>query len=345
MVIQSAGNVGIGTTSPAATLEVNGTAKFDSTVTFAAGQTFPGSGTVTSVGSGSGLTGGPITSSGALSIASGGVTNAMLANPSLTVTAGTDLTGGGSVALGSGVTLNLDTTKVPTLGASSNTFTGSVTASSFTGSGAGLTSLTPANLSAGTAGISITGNAATATTAASATNATTATTATSATNATNAMNASLAANSTNLGGVAYSNYARLDIANSFASNQNVAGNLFVGSGTPGTYPLEVQANGTDALTVASSGAVTLGTSASPTRVTMSGANTDFAGTISISSAISGYYQFSGTGFVSTPVCVVTPTSNLGSVTWYINVSNTQLWIYLSGAATVTFNYICVGNPN
>jgi hypothetical protein len=146
-------------------------------------------GTVSSVGSGAGLTGGPITGSGtlsiasggvtnamlanpsltvtaglglsgggavalggstSLSIASGGVTNAMLANPSLTVTAGTDLTGGGSVALGSSVTVNLDTTKVPTLGASSNTFTGSVSAASFSGVGTGLTSLNASNLSSGT---------------------------------------------------------------------------------------------------------------------------------------------------------------------------------------------------
>ena len=38
------GNVGIGTLTPGATLEVNGTAKFDSTVSFAAGQTFTGNG-------------------------------------------------------------------------------------------------------------------------------------------------------------------------------------------------------------------------------------------------------------------------------------------------------------
>jgi hypothetical protein len=93
-------------------------------ITFATGQTFPGTGTVTSVGSGAGLTGGPITSSGTLSILTGGVTNAMLANPALTVTAGTDLTGGGSVALGGSVTLNLDTGLVPQLGATVNSFSG-----------------------------------------------------------------------------------------------------------------------------------------------------------------------------------------------------------------------------
>ncbi|MGA3212250.1 MAG: hypothetical protein ABSD20_13170 [Terriglobales bacterium] len=52
------------------------------------------------------------------------------------VAAGTDLTGGGTSG---SVTLNLDTTKVPTLAAASNAFTGSIAASSFTGGGAGLT--------------------------------------------------------------------------------------------------------------------------------------------------------------------------------------------------------------
>ena len=291
-----AGNVGIGTTTPAAKLEVNGTAKFDGLVTFKSGQTFPGggtvtsvasgtgltggpitttgtlsianagvtdamlanpysgvatcaagkvvtaltrnaaptcttwgNGTVTSVGSGAGLTGGPITATGTLSIATAGVANAMLQNPSLTINTGAGLSGGGAVALGSSlslintgvlsvtpgtdltssgatgnVTLNLDTTKVPTLGAAANVFTGSVTASSFSGNGSALTSLSPGNLASGTAGISITGNAATATTA------TTATT---------------AGNATNLGGVGAANYARRDVGNSFNGNQSVAGNL------------------------------------------------------------------------------------------------------------------------
>jgi hypothetical protein len=80
-----------------------------------------GSGTVTSVGSGAGLTGGPITGAGTLSIATAGVSNAMLADPSLTISPGTAMTGGGSVALGGTTTLNLDTSKVPLL-AASNTF-------------------------------------------------------------------------------------------------------------------------------------------------------------------------------------------------------------------------------
>jgi len=65
-----AGSVGVGTTNPAAKLEVNGTALFDGLVTFAPGQTFPGTGTgsVTSVGTGLGLKGGPITGAGTLTI-------------------------------------------------------------------------------------------------------------------------------------------------------------------------------------------------------------------------------------------------------------------------------------
>jgi len=96
MRIQSStGNVGIGTTTPAATLHVNGTGKFaggvtfGSPVTFASGQTFPGTGT------------GTITA----------------------VNHGTYLTGGGTSG---SVTLDVDTTKVPTLGAGTNAFTGNI---------------------------------------------------------------------------------------------------------------------------------------------------------------------------------------------------------------------------
>src|SRR5580692_7414740 len=133
-IFQTAGgDVGIGTTTPAAVLDVKGTGDVRDTltlfpklthpsrsvhgtafevsgkglVTFVSGQTFPGAGTVTSVGSGAGLTGGPITKSGILSIATGGVSNAMLANPSLTVTANSPLTGGGSVPLGGSTSLSL----------------------------------------------------------------------------------------------------------------------------------------------------------------------------------------------------------------------------------------------
>jgi YVTN family beta-propeller protein len=54
------GNVGIGTVTPAAKLDVNGTANFSGLVTFASGQTFPGTGngTITGVTPGTGLSGG-----------------------------------------------------------------------------------------------------------------------------------------------------------------------------------------------------------------------------------------------------------------------------------------------
>ena len=41
-LFEKSGRVGVGTQTPAATLEVNGAAKFDQAVTFASGQTFPG---------------------------------------------------------------------------------------------------------------------------------------------------------------------------------------------------------------------------------------------------------------------------------------------------------------
>ena len=81
------------------------------------------------------------------------------------------------------------------------TVNGNVTASFFLGDGSGLTNLNPAQLASGTAAINISGTAA------------------SAVNATNAGNAS------NLGGVAASNYARLDIGNNLSGNQSVTGNV------------------------------------------------------------------------------------------------------------------------
>jgi hypothetical protein len=46
VVFQKSGNVGVGTQSPAAKLDVNGTGKFHGLVTFAGGQTFPGTATL-----------------------------------------------------------------------------------------------------------------------------------------------------------------------------------------------------------------------------------------------------------------------------------------------------------
>jgi hypothetical protein len=132
----------------------------------------------------------------------------------------------------------------------SGTYTGALTfnnvGNAFTGSGAGLTNLTAANISAGTAGINITGNAATATTATSAATATTASSAsavpfsgvTASTNAAALVvgtGGSLTTtgtgtiNATNLGGVTSANYARADQANTF-TGMNIMGNTGVGTG-------------------------------------------------------------------------------------------------------------------
>lgn len=101
-------------------------------ITFAAGQTFPGTGTITGVTAGSGLMGGGNSGNVSLALINTCANGQVLewngttwacttpANGSITgVTAGTDLTGGGTSG---NVTLSLDTSKVPQL-ASANTFT------------------------------------------------------------------------------------------------------------------------------------------------------------------------------------------------------------------------------
>ncbi len=130
---------GAGTSSPTETgLKINNKGIF----TFATGQTFPGTGTITGVttAAGSGLTGGGSSGTLALSLTNACSTNQILkwngtawtcsASGSGTitgVTAGTDLTGGGTSG---NVTLNLNTaatdTRYAQLGAS-NSFTGNET--------------------------------------------------------------------------------------------------------------------------------------------------------------------------------------------------------------------------
>jgi hypothetical protein len=122
------------------------------------------------------------------------------------------------------------------------------------GDGSAITNLNPANISSGTAGINITGNAATATDAQTlgghppgdfqltGNYAGSASQGGPATSALTASLASLATDSLSLGGQLASKYARLDVANSFSGNQSVAGNLdttgTVAIGSGGTPILE-----------------------------------------------------------------------------------------------------------
>jgi trimeric autotransporter adhesin len=187
---------GLGTAAPAETgLKISS----KGLLTFATGQTFPGTGAGTITGittaAGSGLAGGGVKGTLTLSVPAAGITNAMLAHPSLTVTPGTGLSGGGLVALGNSITLNVNTTKIPQLG-TANTFvgnqtvTGTVAATSFSGNGAGITNVN-------------------------------------------------ASNSAELGGLASSAYAQLAAANTFTGSQTVngtvgatsTGSAFIGTST------------------------------------------------------------------------------------------------------------------
>ena len=74
------------------------------------------------------------------------------------------------------------------------------------------------------------------------------------------------------------------------------------------------------------------------------ASDDLAGTISISATTSNFHTF-GVAFGSTPVCVLTPTSNPGALTWWVSATTSAVTAHLSASGTITFNYHCVGAPN
>jgi hypothetical protein len=139
VIFQKSASIGIGTTTPAAildlngkgdvrdtltlfpkstdnTLAVNGTAfKVSSTglITFVSGQTYPGAGTITGIttAAGSGLSGGGTTGTLSLKVTTAGITNAMLADSKITLNASTagGLTVPGAMTLGDTYTIGLKT--------------------------------------------------------------------------------------------------------------------------------------------------------------------------------------------------------------------------------------------
>jgi hypothetical protein len=135
---------GSGTTAPAETgLKLSNKGLF----TFATGQTFPGTGTITGIttASGSGLAGGGTTGTLSLSVPAAGITNAMLANSKITLNANTagGITTPGGMTLGDTYTIGLKTCSanqvleyVGTAWTCSSAGTGTVTS---VATGAGLT--------------------------------------------------------------------------------------------------------------------------------------------------------------------------------------------------------------
>jgi hypothetical protein len=111
----TAGKIGVGTTTPGATLDVSGTGNVRDTLTL-----FPKSNDPTLSVSGTGFS---VSNTGLVSFVTGQTFPGTGDGTITGVTAGTDLTGGGTTG---NVTLNLDTTKVPRLSAA-NTFTANQT--------------------------------------------------------------------------------------------------------------------------------------------------------------------------------------------------------------------------
>jgi len=76
-------------------------------------------------------------------------------------------------------------------------------------------------------------------------------------------------------------------------------------------------------------------------------NSDTSGTITITASTSASMTFAN-AYGSAPVCVATPTASPGTHLWYITypLGGSSFQINLTaGSATLTFNYICIGNAN
>jgi YVTN family beta-propeller protein len=132
-------NVGIGTATPGYALDVeNGQVNASGGLCIAnvCQTSWPSGqlGTVTNIATGAGLTGGPITSTGTISVANGGITNTMLASGSVT---STDIAAGSIVDANVSAAAAINPTKIngtaAVLGA--NTFTGTQTMPTLTVTG------------------------------------------------------------------------------------------------------------------------------------------------------------------------------------------------------------------
>jgi hypothetical protein len=160
---------------------------------------------------------------------------------------------------------------------------------SFTGDGSGLVNLAPANLSAGTAAINITGNAATATSAGTATSATTATTAGSATTAGTANNfsGSLAGDVTGTQGATVVSTVGLVSAANVASGANAA-NAATSANTPSTIVAR------DASGNFSAGTITANLTGNATTATTATTAANFSGTVADSQLSANVALLNGT---------------------------------------------------
>lgn len=115
MYLASSGNMGVGTTTPAAKLEVNGTSKFDQAVTFAAGQTFPGTATLgANTFVGNQTVTGNVSASGSISGATGGFTG----SSSSSILSATQ-TGSGSAVYGANTATSGSTVAIEGMASSS----------------------------------------------------------------------------------------------------------------------------------------------------------------------------------------------------------------------------------
>ncbi len=77
------------------------------------------------------------------------------------------------------------------------------------------------------------------------------------------------------------------------------------------------------------------------------ASSDIAGTITVTTSETSASKTFGAGYTDAPACTLTPTSNPGSLTWWVTTSTAAVTASVSAepSTSITFNYTCIGNPD
>jgi hypothetical protein len=142
-----------------------------------------------------------------------------------------------------------------------------------------------------------------------------------------------------------------------SGNPTAVGQLTLGAASGSAGQVTFNGSSSGSLTLAANSAATtltssVGVAAPSVTVNSAGghiqtnnSSSDIAGVVTISSSTTASITFN-TAYNSTPVCVLTSLTSLGTKSYYISaISTTGFTVTISTNGTYSFDYICMGNPN
>jgi hypothetical protein len=131
---------------------------------------------------------------------------------------------------------------------------------------------------------------------------------------------------------------------STGQNSGLQGKLTFFGATSGSQNISINGTSTSLTSTATFAAPKFTVNSNGGHIQTNLANSDVAGTISLTSAGSAFQSFT-TAYSSVPICVITPTTTPGTKSFWVTTTTGAVTANISTPSTIIFNYICIGNPN